>query len=90
MGGCEDTLNKLRPMDPKTEISGESKSSGGFVKSNKKFLVSDDLKITPLNPNLTMRELKELKISFDEVNIKEITISRTEVCIINIKYFLVP
>ncbi|EFH44768.1 predicted protein [Arabidopsis lyrata subsp. lyrata] len=29
VGGCEDTLNKLRPMDPKTEISGVSKSSGG-------------------------------------------------------------
>ncbi|CAA0405882.1 unnamed protein product [Arabidopsis thaliana] len=79
-GDCEDSrLKKVRPMDPKTEISGQSRSSsGGFVKSNKKFLVSDDLIITPLNSDLTMMELKKLKISFDEVNIKEITIGKTE------------
>ncbi|VYS68481.1 unnamed protein product [Arabidopsis thaliana] len=79
-GDCEDSrLKKVRPMDPKAEISGQSRSSsGGFVKSNKKFLVTDDLIITPLNSDLTMRELKKLKISFDEVNIKEITIGKTE------------
>ncbi|XP_010435564.1 PREDICTED: uncharacterized protein LOC104719350 [Camelina sativa] len=77
-GDREDRLKKVRPMDPKTEISDQSRSSGGFVKSNKKFLVSDDLIITPLNTDLTVRDLKRFKISFDEVNIEEITIGRTE------------
>lgn len=80
IGDLEDKFKKVRPMDPKTEISGQSRSSGGFVKSNKKFLVSDDLRITPLNYDLTMRELIKLKMSFDEVKIEEITIGRTEVC----------
>ncbi|KAL1197133.1 hypothetical protein V5N11_002012 [Cardamine amara subsp. amara] len=70
-------LKKVIAMDPKTEISGQSRSSGGFMKSNKKFLVSDDLRITPLKSDLTMWELKDL-ISFNEAKIEQITIGKRE------------
>ncbi|CAA7047999.1 unnamed protein product [Microthlaspi erraticum] len=74
----EDIHKHVTAMDPKTEMSGKTRSSGGFVKSNKKFLVSDDLRITPLSADLTMRELKDLKISFDDVTIEQITIGKAE------------
>ncbi|ESQ30904.1 hypothetical protein EUTSA_v10012284mg [Eutrema salsugineum] len=74
----EDRLKLVTAIDPKTEMMGQPRSSGGFVKSNKKFLVSDDLRITPLKSDLTMRELKDLKISFDDVKIEEISIGRAE------------
>ncbi|KAF8112049.1 hypothetical protein N665_0068s0016 [Sinapis alba] len=67
----ENGLKHVSAIDPKTERSGQPRSSGGFVKSNKKFLVSDDLKITPLMSDLSMREL-------DDVTIEHITIGRVE------------
>lgn len=43
--------------------------------------MSDDLKITPLVSDLTMRELDDLKISFNDVTVEQITIGRAEVYI---------
>ena len=52
--------------------------------------MSDDLKITPLVSDLTMRELDDLKISFNDVTVEQITIGRAEVYIsLSFCFFLV-
>ncbi|KAL4291406.1 hypothetical protein GQ457_14G023710 [Hibiscus cannabinus] len=65
-----------KPMDPKSpELSTEN--SSGYVEKNS-FVVTDGLVVRPLSLISSVSLLKELRISFDDVEQKVITIGEVE------------
>ncbi|CAH8278543.1 unnamed protein product [Arabidopsis lyrata] len=70
-------------IDPKSEGDGNTSdesttSSGGFMKRGTKFMVTDDLIITPSNSTSTIGLLKEKQVRLDDVEIQVITIRKEE------------
>lgn len=79
-----DKLVPVISIDPKSE--GDSNTtdeattpSGGFMKRGTKFMVTDDLIITPSNSTSTIGLLKEKQIQLDDVEVQVITIRKEEV-----------
>lgn len=71
--------DKLLPVtckDPKSE--GNNKTAG-FVKKGTKFMVTDDLIITPSNSASVLGMLKDKQISLDDVECRVICIKQQEV-----------
>ncbi|CAD5333823.1 unnamed protein product [Arabidopsis thaliana] len=52
--------------------------SGGFMKRGTKFMITDDLIITPLNSTSTIGLVKEKQIRLDDVEVQEIIIRKEE------------
>ncbi|CAA7055268.1 unnamed protein product [Microthlaspi erraticum] len=63
---------KVFPNNPKV-MSG---TSSGFMKKNTKFIVSNDLVITPINSSSTIGLLKNLHVDFGDLEEHQISISR--------------
>ncbi|XP_010494298.1 PREDICTED: uncharacterized protein LOC104771467 [Camelina sativa] len=78
-----DKLVPVISLDPKCEgdsnTTDESTTpSGGFMKRGTKFMVTDDLIITPSNSTSTIGLLKEKQIRLDAVEVQVIIIKREE------------
>ncbi|CAL9242204.1 unnamed protein product [Arabidopsis halleri] len=78
-----DRLLPVTLIDPKSEgdsnTTDESRTpSGGFMKRGTKFMVTDDLIITPSNSTSTIGLLKEKQVRLDDVEIQVITIRKEE------------
>lgn len=65
------------PNDPKAKAGPSSRCDIGFMK---KFTVSDDLVITPMNSCSNIGLLKKMKIDLSDLEEHQISISRAEVC----------
>ncbi|CAE6085398.1 unnamed protein product [Arabidopsis arenosa] len=72
-----DKLVPVTSIDPKTEGNDTAESSG-FVKRGTKFMVTDDLIITPSNSTSTIGFLKEKQTRLDEVEIRVINMTKEE------------
>ncbi|CAN8255017.1 unnamed protein product [Cochlearia groenlandica] len=69
-------------IDPKAHGKDQSEEYKGFVKRDAKFTVSDDLVITPMNFSSIFCILKKLKVQADDLDVHELTISKTEATMI--------
>lgn len=79
--GKGDNVVTLHPIDPKNSKSGTSMIvDSGFVKRNTKFIVSDDLLITPMNKFSTIGLLKKMQINMNDFEAQSICIYKAEVC----------
>ncbi|WZZ67727.1 hypothetical protein YC2023_079097 [Brassica napus] len=68
----------LYPSNPKIK-SGTSSGYGiGFMKKNTKFIVSNDLTITPMNTSSTIGLLKKLQVDISDLEKYQINISKVE------------
>ncbi|CAA7061801.1 unnamed protein product [Microthlaspi erraticum] len=66
-------------IDPKSNGNDQSTTEeSGFAKRDTKFIVSDDLVITPMNSSSTFCLLKKLQIQAEDLEVQEISISKTE------------
>ncbi|CAL9228826.1 unnamed protein product [Arabidopsis halleri] len=72
-----DKLVPVTSIDPKIEGNDTAESSG-FVKRGTKFMVTDDLIITPSNSTSTIGFLKEKQTRLDEVEIRVINMTKEE------------
>ncbi|KAG7600754.1 hypothetical protein ISN45_At05g000140 [Arabidopsis thaliana x Arabidopsis arenosa] len=72
-----DKLVPVTSLDPKTEGNNTAETSG-FVKRGTKFMVTDDLIITPSNSTSTIGFLKEKQTRLDEVEIRVINMTKEE------------
>jgi len=75
-------------VDPKSDCCGRSKDGKGFVKRGTKFIVSDDLIVTPKISSSTFSVLKKFQILTDDLEVQAITISNADVK--NLLYRLNP
>ena len=50
------------------------------MKRKTKFVVSDDLTITPMNSSSTIGLLRKMKVDINDLEEFQITISKAEVC----------
>ncbi|XP_013583434.1 PREDICTED: uncharacterized protein LOC106292390 [Brassica oleracea var. oleracea] len=70
------------PMDPKVKSETPSKYSFGFVKRDMRFIVSDDMVITPMSSSSTIGLFMKSKINnTSDLEEQEISISKAEVCL---------
>ncbi|VVB12885.1 unnamed protein product [Arabis nemorensis] len=70
------TSERMTVVDPKSDCG--SKNSIGFVKRDTKFIVSDDLTVTPKNSSSTFSVLKKLQIHTKDLEVQVISISKAE------------
>lgn len=71
----------VKPMDPKNSRPGTLLASEiGLVKRNTKFIVSDDLIITPMNSFSAIGFLKNMQINVNDIESQSIIIYKAEVC----------
>ncbi|VYS69132.1 unnamed protein product [Arabidopsis thaliana] len=78
-----DELMPMISIDPKSKGSTNTTDestipSGGFMKRGTKFMITDDLIITPLNSTSTIGLVKEKQIRLDDVEVQEIIIRKEE------------
>ncbi|CAH2046982.1 unnamed protein product [Thlaspi arvense] len=76
-----DKLVPLVSIDPKSEGNTSDESvtpTGGFMKRGTKFMVTDDLFITPSSSISTSGFLKQEQIRLDDVEVREIIIRKEE------------
>ncbi|XP_010468074.1 PREDICTED: uncharacterized protein LOC104748079 [Camelina sativa] len=74
-----DKVVALSPMDPKDSKSCSSTIvDTGFVKRNTKFIVSDDLVITPMNKFSTIGLLKKMEINMNDIEARPMSINKAE------------
>ncbi|KAJ0228891.1 hypothetical protein HA466_0321010 [Hirschfeldia incana] len=71
-----DKLVPVTSIDPKSEGNN---NSAGFVKKGTKFMVTDDLIITPSNSASVLGMLKDKQISLEDVECRVICIKQEEV-----------
>ncbi|KAG2272556.1 hypothetical protein Bca52824_067111 [Brassica carinata] len=76
---------RVIPMDPKVESETPSKYGFGFVKRGVRFIVSDDLVITPMSSSSTIGLFMKSKINnMSDFEEQEINISKAEVCFLKL------
>lgn len=75
----DDKLVPVTLLDPKSNGNNQSSHGGGFLKKETKFTVSDDLIVTPMNSCSTVCLLKKLQINAEDLEVREICISKAEV-----------
>lgn len=73
-----DKLVPVTSIDPKSEDNNTAESSG-FVKRGTRFMVTDDLIITPSNTTSTIGMLKDKQTRLDEVEVRVINMTKEEV-----------
>lgn len=67
-------------MYPKVNPGSSLSCGSGFMKRKTKFVVSDDLTITPMNSSSTIGLLRKMKVDINDLEEFQITISKAEVC----------
>ncbi|KAG7553783.1 hypothetical protein ISN44_As11g001040 [Arabidopsis suecica] len=72
------TTRRMTFVDPKSDYCDRSKDGKGFVKRGTKFIVSDDLIVTPKISSSTFSMLKKFQILTDDLEVQAITISNAE------------
>ncbi|AED90303.1 putative protein [Arabidopsis thaliana] len=72
------TTKRMTFVDPKSDCCGRSKDGKGFVKRGTKFIVSDDLIVTPKISSSTFSVLKKFQILTDDLEVQAITISNAD------------
>ncbi|CAH8269741.1 unnamed protein product [Arabidopsis lyrata] len=77
-----DKLVPVTSIDPKKPEGNDTAESSGFVKRGTKFMVTDDLIITPSNSTSTIGFLKEKQTRLDEVEIRVINMTKEEAIIL--------
>lgn len=76
-----DKVVTVNPIDPKNSSSGSQYIQDiGFVKRKTKFIVSDDLTITPMNKFSTIGLLKKMQINMKDLEAQSISVYKAEVC----------
>ncbi|KAG7549173.1 hypothetical protein ISN45_Aa06g001000 [Arabidopsis thaliana x Arabidopsis arenosa] len=83
-----DKLVPVTSIDPKKPEGNDTAESSGFVKRGTKFMVTDDLIITPSNSTSTIGFLKEKQTRLDEVEIRVINMTKEEVKSLSKRFFL--
>lgn len=73
-----DELVPVTSIDPKSQGNNTAESSG-FVKRGMRFMVTDDLIITPSNSTSTIGMLKDKQTRLDEVEVRVINMKKEEV-----------
>ncbi|CAG7903692.1 unnamed protein product [Brassica rapa] len=68
----------LYPSNPKIKSGTSSGYGTGFMKKNTKFIVSNDLTITPMNTSSTIGLLKKLQVDISDLEKYQINISKVE------------
>ncbi|KAF8080293.1 hypothetical protein N665_0959s0023 [Sinapis alba] len=72
-------ITSVVPMDPKIKYETPSKHGFGFVKRNMRFIVSDDLVITPMSSSTTIGLFMKSNINItSDLEEQEISISKAE------------
>ena len=66
--------------NPKVKPGTSLGCGSGFMKRKTKFVVSDDLTITPMNSSSTIGLLRKMKVDINDLEEFQITISKAEVC----------
>ncbi|CAH8379405.1 unnamed protein product [Eruca vesicaria subsp. sativa] len=75
-----DKLLPVTSIDPKSEGNNNTADeSSGFVKKGTKFIVTDDLVITPSNSSSVLGMLKDKQISLEDVECRVISMKQEEV-----------
>lgn len=69
------------PINPKDKAVSSPRYGAGFMKKNTKFIVSNDLNITPMNSSSTIGLLKKMKVDISDLEEHQIIISKAEVCL---------
>ncbi|CDY38798.1 BnaA07g28700D [Brassica napus] len=67
-------------MYPKVNPGSSLSCGSGFMKRKTKFVVSDDLTITPTNSSSTIGLLRKMKVNINDLEEFQISISKAEVC----------
>ncbi|KAF8096457.1 hypothetical protein N665_0308s0031 [Sinapis alba] len=69
---------KMVPNNPKVVSGSSSGCDTGFMKKNTKFIVSNDLSISPMNSFSTVGLLKKMQVNISDLEEHQISISRAE------------
>ncbi|KAF2569793.1 hypothetical protein F2Q68_00026946 [Brassica cretica] len=69
---------KMSPNNPKVISGSSSRCDTGFMKKNTKFIVSNDLNISPMNSFSTIGLLKKMQVNISDLEEQQISISRAE------------
>ncbi|KAJ0230917.1 hypothetical protein HA466_0304520 [Hirschfeldia incana] len=69
---------KMSPNNPKVTSGSSSRCDTGFMKKNTKFIVSNDLSISPMNSFSTVGLLKKMQVNISDLEEHQISISRAE------------
>ena len=73
---------KMSPNNPKVISGSSSRCDTGFMKKNTKFIVSNDLNISPMNSFSTIGLLKKMQVNISDLEEQQISISRAEVSMV--------
>ncbi|KAJ4884292.1 hypothetical protein Rs2_34385 [Raphanus sativus] len=73
-----DKIVSLDPNNPKIKSGTSSGCGTGFMKKNTKFIVSNDLTITPMTTSSTTGLLKKLQVDISDLDSYQISISKVE------------
>ncbi|XP_010489722.1 PREDICTED: uncharacterized protein LOC104767386 [Camelina sativa] len=71
-------LVSVCPVNPKVKSGSSPIYETGFMKKNTKFIVSNDLTITPMNSSSTIGLLKKMEVDFSDLEEHQISISKAE------------
>ncbi|PIA54483.1 hypothetical protein AQUCO_00900793v1 [Aquilegia coerulea] len=72
------SMDGLAVMNPKTPFSN-SNIQGGFVKGNSKFMVTDDLVVTPLSHTSCLFFLRRLNVPYHDIEERIVNVGKEEV-----------
>ncbi|XP_018443500.1 uncharacterized protein LOC108815371 [Raphanus sativus] len=72
------SIVSLDPNNPKIKSGTSSGCGTGFMKKNTKFIVSNDLTITPMTTSSTTGLLKKLQVDISDLDSYQISISKVE------------
>lgn len=73
---------RLYPNDPKVKPGTSSANGSGFMKKHTKFVVSNDLTITPMSSFSTFGLLKKTEVGcISDLEEFQLSISKPEVCL---------
>ncbi|KAH0929340.1 hypothetical protein HID58_015067 [Brassica napus] len=70
---------KMSPNNPKVISGSSSRCDTGFMKKNTKFIVSNDLSISPMNSFSTVGLLKKMQVNISDLEEHQIIISKADV-----------
>lgn len=73
---------KMSPNNPKVISGSSSRCDTGFMKKNTKFIVSNDLSVSPMNSFSTVGLLKKMEVNISDLEEHQISISRAKVIIV--------
>ncbi|CAH2066511.1 unnamed protein product [Thlaspi arvense] len=75
---CDGEIVTLSPNDPKVEPGASSGCGSGFMKKSTKFVVSNDLVITPMSSSSIIGLLKKMQVDISDLQDYQLSISKAE------------